>query len=100
PCVRMPLDGAVMFGDMMLPLVGVGVELDIVERVGPVIATPVREMAGVAALRELEPEADAPAVLEAVRIVRAELEPHRAVLGFAGAPFTLASYLIEGKPTR
>jgi uroporphyrinogen decarboxylase len=100
PMRRMPLDAAVMFGDIMLPLVGVGVDLDIIEKVGPVIASPVRDMAGVERLRDLEPEADVPAVLEAVRLVRGELEPHRAVLGFAGAPFTLASYLVEGKPTR
>ena len=100
PMRRMPLDAAVMFGDIMLPLVGVGVDLDIVEGVGPVIRTPIRDMGGVAALRDLEPEQDVPAVLEAVRIVRGELEPDRAVLGFGGAPFTLASYLVEGKPTR
>ena len=100
PMRRMPLDAAVMFGDIMLPLVGVGIDLDIVEGVGPVIRTPIRDMAGVEALRDLEPEADVAPALEAVRIVRRELEPHRAVLGFGGAPFTLASYLIEGKPTR
>ena len=100
PMRRMPLDAAVMFGDIMLPLAGVGVELDIVEKVGPVIATPVRDLAGVARLRDLEPEQDVAEVLEAVRLVRRDLEPHRAVLGFAGAPFTLASYLVEGKPTR
>jgi uroporphyrinogen decarboxylase len=100
PMRRMPLDAAVMFGDIMLPLAGVGVELDIVEKVGPVIATPVRDLAGVARLRDLEPEQDVPEVLEAVRLVRRDLESHRAVLGFAGAPFTLASYLVEGKPTR
>jgi len=100
PMRRMPLDAAVMFGDIMLPLAGVGIELDIVEKVGPVIATPIRDMGGVARLRDLEPEQDVPAVLEAVRLVRRALEPHRAVLGFAGAPFTLASYLVEGKPTR
>jgi len=100
PMRRMPLDAAVMFGDIMLPLVGVGIDLDIVEGVGPVIANPIRDLAGVAALRDLEPEADVPAVIEAVRLVRAALEPERAVLGFAGAPFTLAAYLVEGKPTR
>jgi len=100
PMRRMPLDAAVMFGDIMLPLVGVGVDLEIVESVGPVIRTPVRDEAGVRALRDLEPEGDVPAALEAVRLVRAALEPERAVLGFAGAPFTLASYLIEGRPTR
>jgi uroporphyrinogen decarboxylase len=100
PMRRMPLDAAVMFGDIMLPLAGVGIELDIVEKVGPVIATPIRDMAGVARLRDLEPEQDVAPVLEAVRLVRRALEPRRAVLGFAGAPFTLASYLVEGKPTR
>jgi uroporphyrinogen decarboxylase len=100
PMRRLPLDAAVMFGDIMLPLVGVGVDLDIVEGVGPVIATPIRDMAGVGVLRDLEPEADVPAAIEAVRLVRAALEPHRAVLGFAGAPFTLAAYLVEGRPTR
>jgi len=97
---RMPLDAAVMFGDIMLPLVGVGVDLDIVEKVGPVIRTPIRDMAGVRALRPLDAETDVAAALEAVRIVRRELAPSRAVVGFAGAPFTLASYLVEGKPTR
>ncbi|MGZ8493888.1 MAG: uroporphyrinogen decarboxylase family protein, partial [Gemmatirosa sp.] len=83
-----------------IPLVGVGVDLDIVEGVGPVIANPIRDLAGVGVLRDLAPEADVPAVIEAVRLVRAALEPHRAVLGFAGAPFTLAAYLVEGRPTR
>ncbi len=100
PMRRLPLDAAVMFGDIMLPLVGIGVDLDIVEKVGPMIARPVRTMADVEALRPLDAEADLPALLDAVRIVRRALEPDRAVLGFAGAPFTLASYLIEGRPTR
>ncbi len=100
PMRRLPLDAAVMFGDIMLPLVGVGVDLDIVEKVGPVIAHPVRTLADVRAIRPLDAEADLPAALEAVRLVRRALEPERAVLGFAGAPFTLASYLIEGRPTR
>jgi uroporphyrinogen decarboxylase len=100
PMRRLPLDAAVMFGDIMLPLVGVGVDLDIVEKVGPVIAHPIRTLADVERIRPLDAEADLPAALEAVRLVRRELEPERAVLGFAGAPFTLASYLIEGRPTR
>jgi uroporphyrinogen decarboxylase len=100
PMRRLPFDAAVMFGDIMLPLVGAGVELDIVEKVGPVIAHPVRTMADVERLGTLDAERDLPALMEAVRIVRRELEPHRAVLGFAGAPFTLASYLVEGRPTR
>jgi uroporphyrinogen decarboxylase len=100
PMRRMPLDAAVMFGDIMLPLVGVGIDLDIVEGVGPVIRSPIRDAAGIERLRALVPEQDLPAALDAVRIVRESLEPHRAVLGFAGAPFTMASYLVEGRPTR
>jgi uroporphyrinogen decarboxylase len=100
PMRRMPLDAAVMFADIMLPLVGVGVELELVDNVGPVIRRPIRDAAGVAPLRPLEPETDVPFVLESVRLVKRELGPERAVIGFAGAPFTLASYLIEGRPSR
>ena len=100
PLRRMPLDAAVLFSDIMIPLAAVGVALDIVEKVGPMIAAPVRDAAGVAALRPLVPEEDVPATLEAIRLVRRELAPSRAVLGFAGAPFTLASYLVEGRPSR
>ena len=100
PMRRLPLDAAVMFGDIMIPLVGVGIDLDIVEKVGPVVAEPVRTMADAERLRPLDVERDCGPILEAVRIVRRELAPDRAVLGFAGAPFTLASYLIEGRPTR
>jgi uroporphyrinogen decarboxylase len=100
PMKRMPLDAAVMFSDIMIPLIGVGVGIEIVEGIGPVVADPIRDPAAMRALRAIEPEIDVPYVLDAIRIVRRELEPHRAVLGFAGAPFTLVSYLIEGKPTR
>jgi uroporphyrinogen decarboxylase len=100
PMRRMPLDAAVMFSDIMIPLIGIGVGIEIVEGVGPVIERPFRDPAAVRALRGLEPAVDVPYVAEAIRLVRQELEPDRAVLGFAGAPFTLASYLIEGKPSR
>ncbi|HJP57497.1 MAG TPA: uroporphyrinogen decarboxylase [Gemmatimonadales bacterium] len=101
PLRRMPLDAAVVFSDIMLPLTGVGVDLDIVEGVGPVIAHPLRSAADLGVLRPLEPAADVPWLLETLAILRAELRPRGvAVLGFAGAPFTLASYLIEGRPTR
>jgi uroporphyrinogen decarboxylase len=76
------------------------VALDIVEGVGPVIASPIRDAAGVRTLRPLAPDADVPYVLEALRTVRRELASDVALIGFAGAPFTLASYLIEGRPTR
>jgi uroporphyrinogen decarboxylase len=100
PMRRMPLDAAVLFADIMLPLIGIGIDLELVDNVGPVVRHPIRDAGGVAALRDIQPAADVPFVLETVRLVKAELGSERAVIGFAGAPFTLASYLIEGRPTR
>lgn len=100
PVRRMPVDAAVMFADIMLPLIGIGVELDLVDNVGPVVRYPIRDRAGIEALRPIEPEQDVPFVMETARILKRELGGKTAVLGFSGAPFTLASYLIEGKPTR
>jgi uroporphyrinogen decarboxylase len=77
---------------------GVGVEL--VENVGPVISRPIATRADVDRLRVTEPEESAPFILEAVRLVRDQLAPERAVIGFCGGPFTVAGYLIEGKPSR
>jgi uroporphyrinogen decarboxylase len=100
PMRRMPLDAAVMFADIMLPLVGIGIDLELVDNVGPVIRRPIRNAADVVSLRPIEPTADVPFVLETISLVKRELGPARAVIGFAGAPFTLASYLIEGRPSR
>lgn len=100
PMRRMELDAAVMFADIMLPLIGIGVDLDLVDNVGPVIRHPIRTIEQVRSLREIEPESDVPFVLETIRLLKAELGTQRAVIGFSGAPFTLASYLIEGKPSR
>jgi uroporphyrinogen decarboxylase len=100
PLRRMPLDAAILFADIMTPLLGVGVALDIVEGIGPVIETPVRDESAVRAIRALEPEHDVPYVLETLRTVRRELDPAQALIGFAGAPFTLAAYLVEGRPSR
>jgi uroporphyrinogen decarboxylase len=94
------VDAAVMFADIMLPVLGMGVDVDLVENVGPVVAEPVRSIADVERLQVPEPEESVPFVLEAVRLVREALEPEQAVIGFAGGPFTVAGYLIEGKPTR
>jgi uroporphyrinogen decarboxylase len=100
PLRRFPLDAAVMFADIMTPLIAIGVEVEIVENVGPVIRHPIHDESGLAALRPIEPEADVPYVLETIRLLITELHPERALLGFAGAPFTLASYLVEGRPSR
>lgn len=98
PVRRLAVDAAVMFADIMLPLRGMGVEFELVESVGPVIPRPIRTPTDVAALGEPSGEEAAPQVIEAVRRVVAESPVP--VICFSGAPFTLASYLIEGKPSR
>ena len=94
------VDAAVMFADIMLPVLGMGIDVDLVEGVGPVVADPVRTAADVERLRVPEPEEAVPFILEAVRLVREELAPEQALVGFCGGPFTVAGYLVEGKPTR
>src|SRR6266508_3420249 len=84
--------------DIVVPLAAAGVDLHIAPGVGPVVAQPVRDAAGVAALPRLEPD-DVPYVTEAVGLLVAELKDIP-LIGFAGAPFTLASYLVEGGPSR
>lgn len=100
PLRRMAVDAAVLFADIMLPLIGIGVELELVDEVGPVISEPITSLQGVAKLRPIVPEQDVPFLMETIRLVKVEISPARGVVGFAGAPFTLASYLIEGRPTR
>jgi uroporphyrinogen decarboxylase len=94
------VDAAVMFADIMLPVLGMGIDVELVENVGPVIEQPIRTAADVEALRVPDPEESVPFVLEAVALVRAELEPDQALVGFCGGPFTVAGYVIEGRPTR
>ena len=100
PVRRHGVDAAVMFADIMLPVLGMGIDVELVESVGPVIADPVRTAGDVERLRVPDPEESVPFILEAVRLVRSELEPERALVGFCGGPFTVAGYVIEGKPTR
>ena len=98
PVRRLGVDAAVMFADIMLPLAGMGVGFELVENVGPVIANPVRSPEDVDRLRVPAGDEAAPQVITAVRQVVAESPVP--VICFAGAPFTLASYLIEGRPSR
>src|ERR1700704_6859950 len=98
PVRRLGVDAAVMFADIMLPLRGMGVEFDLVENVGPVIARPISSAAEVEQLVVPPGEDAAPQVIAAVRQVVAESPVP--VIAFSGAPFTLASYLIEGRPSR
>jgi uroporphyrinogen decarboxylase len=100
PVRRHNVDAAVMFADIMLPVLGMGVDVELVENVGPVVAEPVRSAADVERLAVPEPEESVPETLESIRLVREALRPDQAVVGFAGGPFTVAGYLIEGKPTR
>ena len=94
------VDAAVMFADIMLPVIGMGVDVDLVENVGPVIERPIETLDDVRRLRVPEPGEAVPFILEAVAIVRRELPEEKALVGFCGGPFTVAGYLIEGKPTR
>ncbi|UED87072.1 uroporphyrinogen decarboxylase [Streptomyces profundus] len=98
PVRRHGVDAAILFSDIVVPLKAIGVDLDIKPGVGPVIAEPIRTRADLARLRPLDP-ADVSYVAEAVRGTVAELGDVP-LIGFAGAPFTLASYLVEGGPSR
>lgn len=98
PVRRHGVDAAILFSDIVVPLAAVGVDVDIKPGVGPVVGAPVREQADVDRLRELTPD-DVGYVAEAVRLLRDALDA-TPLIGFAGAPFTLASYLVEGGPSR
>jgi uroporphyrinogen decarboxylase len=98
PVRRYGVDAAIFFSDIVLPLKAVGVDLDIKPGVGPVVATPVRTLADVEAIPDLVPE-HVPYVTQAVRQLVGELGA-TPLIGFAGAPFTVASYLVEGGPSR
>ena len=100
PVRRHGVDAAVMFADIMTPVAPMGIGVELVEGVGPVVAEPVRTAADVRRLRVPDPEEAVAPVLEAIRIVRGELAPEQAVVGFCGGPFTVAGYLVEGRPSR
>jgi uroporphyrinogen decarboxylase len=98
PVRRHGVDAAILFSDIVVPLKAAGIDLDIAPGVGPVVANPVRTAADVRALPRLRPE-EIGAVSGAVELLAEELDDI-ALIGFAGAPFTLASYLVEGGPSR
>ncbi|MEW9530300.1 uroporphyrinogen decarboxylase [Microbispora sp. NPDC049125] len=98
PVRRYGTDAAIFFSDIVVPLKAIGVDLDIKPGVGPVMGSPIRDEAGIAALRPLEPD-DVPYVTEAIGALVKELGA-TPLIGFAGGPFTLASYLIEGGPSK
>ncbi len=95
PFKRFPFDAAIVFADIMSPLPALGVEFDFAP--GPVVADPIRDPSGVDRLRSPDPGEMAPEVIETVRTVRGAVPAEVAVLGFCGAPWTLAAYLVEGR---
>jgi len=100
PVRRHGVDAAVMFADIMTPVVAMGLDVELVEGVGPVLETPVRSAADLERLALPDPDSAYASLAEAIRTVRGELDPERAVVGFCGGPFTVAGYLVEGRPSR
>jgi uroporphyrinogen decarboxylase len=100
PVLRHGVDAAVMFADIMLPVTGMGIDVELVEGVGPVVEQPIETPEHVERLRVPVVEEVVPQFLTAIRLVREELDGERAVIGFCGGPFTVAGYLVEGRPTR
>ncbi|HZP97072.1 MAG TPA: uroporphyrinogen decarboxylase [Candidatus Limnocylindria bacterium] len=100
PVDRLGVDAAVLYADIMLPLDGMGVPFHIKPDVGPIVERPVRTAADVAALRVIDAHEATPYLFETIRALRADLPAEIALVGFCGGPFTLASYLIEGGPSR
>lgn len=99
PVEQYNVDAAILYKDIMSPLPAIGVDVDIKAGIGPVIANPIRSLADVERLGEIAPEHDVPYVLETIRILTKE-QLTVPLIGFAGAPFTLASYMIEGGPSK
>jgi uroporphyrinogen decarboxylase len=98
PLRRYDVDAAILFSDIVVPLRAIGIDVDIKPGIGPVVGTPVRTAEDLSRLRALSPE-DVPYITDAVRALVAELGD-RPLIGFAGGPFTLASYLVEGGPSK
>jgi uroporphyrinogen decarboxylase len=97
PVRRHGVDAAVLFADIMSPVLGMGIGVELVEGIGPVVERPIASRADVDRLSITEPDAR---ILDAVRLIRAELDEEKALVGFCGAPFTVAGYLVEGRPSR
>ena len=97
---RLGLDAAIIFSDILLPVEAMGLPLEYREGTGPLIASPVRDLAAIGALRKVDVQESLPFVFEAICKTRKALHPRVPLIGFSGAPFTVASYMIEGKGSR
>jgi uroporphyrinogen decarboxylase len=98
PVRKLGVDAAILYSDIMNPVASIGIDFDIVQNVGPVIHNPIRSAADVERLKPIDVEGDLSHVLETIRILDRELNVP--LITFAGAPFTIASYLIEGRPSK
>jgi uroporphyrinogen decarboxylase len=94
------VDAAILYADIMLPMEAIGVKLEIRENVGPVILEPVRTLEAVASFKELDPSSDMPFLGNVIHETLRRLDGRVPLIGFSGAPFTLAAYLLEGGPSR
>lgn len=93
-------DGVILFSDIVTPLPGIGIDMDIAEGKGPIIAQPIRTQAQIDQLRSFEPEESMPFIRQILQALRQEVGNEAAVLGFVGAPWTLAAYAVEGKGSK
>ncbi|MEB3355833.1 MAG: uroporphyrinogen decarboxylase [Synechococcales bacterium] len=93
-------DGVILFSDIVTPLPGIGIDMDIAEGKGPIIHDPIRTQAQVDALRPLEPDESLPFIRPILQALRDEVKNESTVLGFVGAPWTLAAYAVEGKGSK
>ncbi len=98
PLAEMPVDAAIIFADIMTPMACLGIDYEIVEGMGPQVADPIRTTAQVERLASIAPEEALPELFDAMRLVAERMNGEVPMIGFAGAPFTLASYLVEGRP--
>ncbi|NIK77302.1 uroporphyrinogen decarboxylase [Paenibacillus castaneae] len=98
PVHKLGVDAAILYSDIMNPVASIGIDFDIVANIGPVIANPIRSAADIERLKPIDVEGDLGHVIETIRILDRELEVP--LITFAGAPFTIASYLIEGRPSK
>ncbi|MCL4873521.1 uroporphyrinogen decarboxylase [bacterium] len=100
PIKAFDLDAAIIFADILLPLDGMGINLEFAKNEGPVISNPVRTRKDIDAVRVINPEEHVPYLLKAIKLVKTELNGKVPLIGFSGAPFTLASYIIEGEGSK
>ncbi len=96
PFEEIDVDAAILFSDILIPVEAMGIDLEFVESKGPIMNNPVRTAGDIEKLRVIDPGEDVPFVMDSIKLLRKELEGKVPLIGFSGAPFTLASYMIEG----